>query len=59
MMEDESSVLKARAVDLIHHESSRVARKEQRKALPRDWLRRKVQIAVDFHAMNVMVVRAS
>ena len=53
---DESSVLKSRAVDLINHESSRVARNEQRKALPRDWLRKKVQIAVDFHAMNVLVV---
>ena len=53
---DDSSVLKSRAVDLINHESSRVARNEQRKALPRDWLRKKVQIAVDFHAMNVLVV---
>ena len=49
-------MLKSRAVDLINHESSRVARNEQRKALPRDWLRKKVQIAVDFHAMNVLVV---
>lgn len=48
---DDSSVLKSRAVDLINHESSKV--------LPRDWLRKKEQIAVDFHAMNVMVVRAS
>ena len=40
-----------RAVDLINHESSKV--------LPRDWLRKKEQIAVDVHAMNVMVVRAS
>ena len=53
---DDSSVLKSRAVDLINHESSRVARNEQRKALPRDWLRKKVQIAVDFHSMNVLVV---
>ena len=49
-------MLKSRAVDLINHESSRVARNEQHKALPRDWLRKKVQIAVDFHAMNVLVV---
>ena len=56
---DDSSVLKSRAVDLINHESSKVARNEQRKALPRDWLRKKVQIAVDFHSMNVLVVRAS
>ena len=53
---DDSSVLKSRAVDLINHESSKVARNEQRKALPRDWLRKKVQIAVDFHSMNVLVV---
>ena len=53
---DDSSVLKSRAVDLIHHESSKVARNEQHKALPRDWLRKKVQIAVDFHSMNVLVV---
>ena len=53
---DDSSVLKSRAVDLINHESSKVARNEQHKALPRDWLRKKVQIAVDFHAMNVLVV---
>lgn len=53
---DDSSVLKSRAVDLINHESSRVARNEQHKALPRDWLRKKVQIAVDFHSMNVLVV---
>lgn len=51
VIEDDSSVLKSRAVDLINHESSKV--------LPRDWLRKKVQIAVDFHAMNVLVVRAS
>ena len=38
---DDSSVLKSRAVDLINHESSRVARNEQHKALPRDWLRKK------------------
>ena len=53
---DDSSILKSRAVDLINHESSKVARNEQRKALPRDWLRKKVQIAVDFHSMNVLVV---
>lgn len=53
---DDSSVLKSRAVDLINHESSKVARNEQHKALPRDWLRKKVQIAVDFHSMNVLVV---
>ena len=52
-------MLKSRAVDLIHHESSKVARNEQRKALPRDWLRKKVQIAVDFHAMNGMEISAS
>ena len=51
VIEDDSSVLKSRAVDLINHESSKV--------LPRDWLRKKEQIAVDVHAMNVMVVRAS
>ena len=51
VMEDESSVLKSRAVDLINHESSKV--------LPRDWLCKKEQIAVDVHSMNVMVVRAS
>ena len=45
------SVLKSRAVNLINHESSKV--------LPRDWLRKKEQIAVDVHSMNVMVVRAS
>ena len=45
------SVLKSRAVDLINHESSKV--------LPRDWLCKKEQIAVDVHSMNVMVVRAS
>ena len=44
-------MLKSRAVDLINHESSKV--------LPRDWLRKKEQIAVDVHSMNVMVVRAS
>ena len=58
VIEDESSVLKSRAVDLINHESNKVAHNEQRKALPQDWLRKKVQIAVDFHAMNVMEVSA-
>ena len=38
-------------MDLINHESSKV--------LPQDWLHKREQIAVDFHSMNVMVVRAS